>query len=69
MHYELIEDWKSSYIQTQYSILNLCVGATRLERATAWSQTRNATNCATPRLLPFPESDCKDTINKLKIKD
>ena len=25
------------------------VGATRLERATAWSQTRNATNCATPR--------------------
>ncbi len=34
-----------------------CVGATRLERATAWSQTRNATNCATPRLL-FA-SECK----------
>lgn len=27
----------------------LTVGATRLERATAWSQTRSATNCATPR--------------------
>lgn len=26
------------------------VGATGLEPATAWSQTRNATNCATPRL-------------------
>lgn len=26
------------------------VGVTGLEPATAWSQTRNATNCATPRL-------------------
>lgn len=25
------------------------VGVTGLEPATAWSQTRNATNCATPR--------------------
>ena len=25
------------------------VGVTRLERATTWSQTRCATNCATPR--------------------
>ena len=29
--------------------LSPCVGATGLEPATAWSQTRNATNCATPR--------------------
>ena len=27
----------------------LLVGVTGLEPATAWSQTRNATNCATPR--------------------
>ena len=27
------------------------VEVTGLEPATAWSQTRNATNCATPRLL------------------
>ena len=27
------------------------VGVTRLERATTWSQTRCATNCATPRLF------------------
>ena len=29
----------------------LLVGVTGLEPATAWSQTRNATNCATPRFL------------------
>ena len=34
------------------------VEVTGLEPATAWSQTRNATNCATPRL---PESECKGT--------
>ena len=28
-----------------------CVEVTGLEPATAWSQTRNATNCATPRCL------------------
>ena len=27
------------------------VEVTGLEPATAWSQTRNATNCATPRIL------------------
>ena len=32
------------------------VGATGLEPATAWSQTRNATNCATPRFC-----GCKGT--------
>lgn len=31
------------------------VEVTGLEPATAWSQTRNATNCATPRCQPFPD--------------
>ena len=31
-------------------LLLFCVGVTGLEPATAWSQTRNATNCATPRM-------------------
>ena len=31
------------------SIILSFVGVTGLEPATAWSQTRNATNCATPR--------------------
>ncbi len=30
-------------------IILFFVGVTGLEPATAWSQTRNATNCATPR--------------------
>ena len=34
------------------------VEVTGLEPATAWSQTRNATNCATPRCL---KSGCKGT--------
>ena len=38
---------------------------TGLEPATAWSQTRNATNCATPRL---PKSGCKGTKKKEKGK-
>ena len=37
------------------------VGVTGLEPATAWSQTRNATNCATPRihLSVFLKCDAK----------
>ena len=31
-------------------LLLFLVGVTGLEPATAWSQTRNATNCATPRM-------------------
>ena len=38
------------------------VEVTGLEPATAWSQTRNATNCATPRcVLRFVVSGCKGT--------
>lgn len=37
---------------------SLLVEVTGLEPATAWSQTRNATNCATPRLL---DCGCKGT--------
>ena len=45
----------------------LCfVEVTGLEPATAWSQTRNATNCATPRFAslrkkPFLFCECKGT--------
>ena len=47
----------------------LTVGVTGLEPATAWSQTRNATNCATPRFrlyqqpqsIGFPDCGCKGT--------
>ena len=34
---------------TKNFFLMTFVGVTGLEPATAWSQTRNATNCATPR--------------------
>ena len=34
-------------------IILFLVGVTGLEPATAWSQTRNATNCATPRCNKF----------------
>ena len=44
----------------------LFVELTGLEPATAWSQTRNATNCATPRLqdsrkIPLRFCECKGT--------
>ena len=35
---------------TKNFFLMTFVGVTGLEPATAWSQTRNATNCATPRI-------------------
>ena len=35
------------------------VGVTGLEPATAWSQTRNATNCATPRIHLFSKCGAK----------
>ena len=35
---------------TFYAKQSLSVEVTGLEPATAWSQTRNATNCATPRI-------------------
>lgn len=51
--------WRISFF------VSLCcvVGVTRLERATTWSQTRCATNCATPRaqLGNFPEKLCKSS--------
>ena len=41
-------EWKKRRIPI-VKFVAFMVGATRLERATAWSQTRSATNCATPR--------------------
>ena len=41
--------WKTTEGSRWMTTSFLTVGATRLERATAWSQTRSATNCATPR--------------------
>ena len=51
-------DWNTMLVNPIYiykqkepsGVLDSFVGATGLEPATAWSQTRNATNCATPRL-------------------
>ena len=49
------------------------VGVTGLEPATAWSQTRNATNCATPRKtlvgnLRYFQMRCKGTHYFLTIQ-
>ena len=51
--------WRNSF----FSSSCLLVGVTRLERATTWSQTRCATNCATPRACQgaFPLKRCKSS--------
>ena len=54
-------NWKS---KTKFRRLEWISGTsevevTGLEPATAWSQTRNATNCATPRCR---KSGCKDSL-------
>ena len=55
MHYELkIKKRKLPYLDAS----SFRVGVTGLEPATAWSQTRNATNCATPRCT-FSNADAK----------
>ncbi len=47
-------------MESGYALIQKKVGVTRLERATTWSQTRCATNCATPRCFAlFPKSDAK----------
>ena len=50
--------YKKTIVLKFNTIVSTLVGATGLEPATSWSQTRCATNCATPRL---PESGCKIT--------
>ena len=51
------EDQKRYRNKKRRIIPSLQVGVTGLEPATAWSQTRNATNCATPRCkLLFPDN-------------
>ena len=48
--------YKKTIVLKFNTIVSTLVGATGLEPATAWSQTRNATNCATPRFC-----GCKGT--------
>ncbi len=43
--------YKKTIVLKFNTIVSTLVGATGLEPATAWSQTRNATNCATPRFF------------------
>ena len=50
-------------------IILFFVGVTGLEPATAWSQTRNATNCATPRTkkIPFALQSYNNKFNYAKF--
>ena len=50
--------YKKTIVLKFNTIVSTLVGATGLEPATSWSQTRCATNCATPRCF---ESGCKGT--------
>ena len=50
------EEWKSPLTLCESADFMVEVEVTGLEPATAWSQTRNATNCATPRFC-----GCKGT--------
>ncbi len=45
---------------TKNFFLMTFVGVTGLEPATAWSQTRNATNCATPRIELLRCKSCSE---------
>ena len=65
---EFILRMKSAIVREALLLLwrAVMVEVTGLEPATAWSQTRNATNCATPRMVllsllsqPFPFSAAK----------
>ena len=50
MHFSVKKHIKKRDIPIEETSLSCCfVEVTGLEPATAWSQTRNATNCATPR--------------------
>ena len=57
MHFSVKKHIKKRDIPIEETSLSCCfVEVTGLEPATAWSQTRNATNCATPRFC-----GCKGT--------
>ena len=45
--------YKKTIVLKFNTIVSTLVGATGLEPATSWSQTRCATNCATPRKPPL----------------